>query len=259
MNLIRFAASCVVLVLAYSAQAQCDPQSVDFGGESWGLSPDAETTFFDTAYVNVAYTDEVHLLVPSFAIDVVPDTPLNAPIDSVVIEAVLLVDTVNGDTLTFEEVGLEYVCNNNGDCADPCTFLGGGQYCATFSGVPTVEGSYILSMEVNVWATVFGFPLATPFSFDGFPFPILGQSNGIALVDGLALTVFPTPAMAEVTLSGAQGATVGLLGVDGRLIREWTEDSNQSLISVEELHDGVYFLRIQRDGEAQVRRLLVQR
>jgi hypothetical protein len=60
-------------------------------------------------------------------------------------------------------------------------------------------------------------------------------------------------------LSGAQGATVVLLGADGRLIREWTEDSNRSLISVEELNDGVYFLRIMREGEVQVRRLLVQR
>ena len=104
MNLFRLAASCVMLVLACSLQAQCDPEAVDFGEATWGLSPDGETTFFDTAYVSVAYVDEVHLLVPSFAIDVVPDTPLNAPIDSVVIEAVLLVDTVAGDTLTFEDV-----------------------------------------------------------------------------------------------------------------------------------------------------------
>ena len=60
-------------------------------------------------------------------------------------------------------------------------------------------------------------------------------------------------------MSGAQGATVALLGADGRLIRQWTEDSNRSLISVEDLNDGVYFLRVQREGEAQVRRLLVQR
>ena len=82
----------VMLLLATAgvAHAQCDPMSVDFGEATWGLAPDGETTFFDTAYVDVAYADEVHLLVPSFAIDVVPDTPLNAPIDSVVIEAVLL-------------------------------------------------------------------------------------------------------------------------------------------------------------------------
>ena len=77
MTCFRLAASVAVLFSVASVHAQCDPQSVDFGDEPWGLSPDAETTFFDTAYVGLDYADEVHLLVPSFAIDVVPDT-LNA-------------------------------------------------------------------------------------------------------------------------------------------------------------------------------------
>ena len=37
----------------------------------------------------------------------------------------------------------------------------------------------MLSLEVEVWATVFGFPLATPFSFSGFPFPIAGEVSGV--------------------------------------------------------------------------------
>ena len=203
MTCFRLVASAAVLFVAASVHAQCDPQSVDFGEESWGLSPDAETTFFDTAYVGLDYADEVHLLVPSFAIDVVPDTPLNAEIDSVVIEGVVLVDTLAGDTLTFEEAGLQYTCNNNGDCADPCTFLGGEQYCADFSGVPVVTGNYILSLEVSVWATVFGFPLATPFSFDGFPFPILDPTSSVEALALAQLSVYPNPASEVLTLSGA--------------------------------------------------------
>ena len=65
---------------------------MDFGTEPWGLAPDGEETFFDAAEIDVPYTDDVHLLVPSTASEVVPDTPLDAPIDSVVISAVLLVD-----------------------------------------------------------------------------------------------------------------------------------------------------------------------
>ena len=49
-------------------------------------------------------------------------------------------------------------------------------------------------------------------------------------------------------MSGAQGRR-SRLEADGRLIREWTEESNRSLISVEELNDGVYFLRIQREAQ----------
>lgn len=259
MNLFRFAASVVVLFAAAAVHAQCDPQSVDFGEETWGLSPDAETTFFDTAYVGLDYADEVHLLVPSFAIDVVPDTPLNAPIDSVVIEAVLLVDTLSGDTLTFEDAGLEYICNNNGDCVDPCTFLGGGQYCASFSGVPTVEGNYILSMEVAVWATVFGFPLATPFSFDGFPFPILDPTNAVEALALAQLSVYPNPATEAFTLSGAEGAQVRMVSAQGDLLREWKEVSARENLTCDGLANGLYFLHIQRGEGVEVRRVLVQR
>ena len=259
MNLFRFAASVAVLFAAAAVHAQCDPQSVDFGEEAWGLSPDAETTFFDTAYVGLDYADEVHLLVPSFAIDVVPDTPLNAPIDSVVIEAVLLVDTLSGDTLTFEDAGLEYICNNNGDCVDPCTFLGGGQYCASFSGVPTVEGNYILSMEVAVWATVFGFPLATPFSFDGFPFPILDPTNSVGESGTEALSLFPNPAQDRFRLDGAWGMEASVWNAEGRCVNRWTVNAATSEIDCSDWAEGLYILQLVGAQGSQQKRLVIQR
>lgn len=258
MTFFRFAASFAVLFSAVAAHAQCDPLSVDFGAESWGLSPDAETTFFDTAYVGLDYVDEVHLLVPSFAIDVVPDTPLNAEIDSVVIEGVVLVDTLAGDTLAFEEAGLQYSCNNNGDCVDPCTFLGGEQYCADFSGIPVVTGNYILSLEVSVWATVFGFPLATPFSFDGFPFPILDPTNSVEALALAQLSVFPNPATDAFTLSGAEGAEVRMVSAQGDLLRHWKGVSSRENLSCDGLSNGLYFLHIQRGEGREVRRVLIQ-
>ncbi|RPG80887.1 MAG: T9SS C-terminal target domain-containing protein [Crocinitomicaceae bacterium TMED114] len=244
--------------LAALSFAQCDPMSVDFGEESWGLAPDGETTFFDTAYVDVAYMDEVHLLVPSFAIDVVPDFPLNAPIDSVVIEGVFLVDTVSGDTLTFAEAGLDYTCNNNGDCVNPCTFLGGEQYCASFSGTPIVEGDYVLGMEVAVWGTVFGFPLSYPTSFDGFPFLILGDTtNGVAEEQGQVLA-YPNPVRDRVTVEGALGAQAVLRALDGRLVRQFDVRSNIEVVSLSAVPNGIYFLGLQRQGEEEVIRLSVQ-
>lgn len=244
--------------LTAMASAQCDPMSVDFGEESWGLAPDGETTFFDTAYVDVAYLDEVHLLVPSFAIDVVPDTPLNAPIDSVVIEGVLLVDTIAGDTLTFAEAGLEYTCNNNGDCVDPCTFLGGGQYCAAFTGTPVVEGNYVLSMEVSVWATIFGFPLATPFSFSGFPFPIIGDTtNGVEEWGG-DVVAYPNPVRQRVTVKGAAGAAATLRTLDGRTVRQFQLGSDREVVELSNVPNGIYFLGLSRQGKEEVIRLSVQ-
>ena len=54
-----------LMLVCAPVQAQCDPEAVDFGEEPWGLSPDGEETFFEVAEVGVAYTDDVHLLVPS--------------------------------------------------------------------------------------------------------------------------------------------------------------------------------------------------
>ena len=259
MNQFRLVASAVVLFSAFNIQAQCDPGAVDFGEETWGLNPDGETTFFDQASIGMAYTDDVHLLVPSFAVDVVPDTPLNAPIDSVVIESVVLVDPITTESITFAEVGMDYTCNNNGDCEDPCTFLGGSQYCATFTGVPTVIGNYELAMEVNVWSTIFGFPLATPFSFDGLPFSIVDPTNSLSEQGALRLSVYPNPASDQFTLTGTEGTQMQLMGAEGRLIKTWTGTSAQTTLSCDDWAEGVYFLRMEKGEAVQVRRLLVQR
>jgi hypothetical protein len=238
-------------------QAQCDPQAVDFGEEPWGLAPDGVETFFDGAEVGVAYTDDVHLLVPSFASEVVPDTPLDAPIDSVVISAVLLVDTIAGDTIDFTDAGLEYACNNLGDCADPCTFLGGGQYCAAFTGTPTVAGDFMLSLEVEVWATVFGFPLATPFSFSGFPFPILGETNAVVLNDAAGAQVYPNPNQGLFTLSGAAGCQAALWSMDGQCVRSWSVSTPRESIEMRGLAEGVYYLEVNGISRREVLRVAV--
>lgn len=234
----------MILAGGLAAEAQCDPMAVDFGGEPWGLAPDGVETFFDPAELGVAYTDEVHLLVPSLASQVVPDTPLDAPIDSVVISAVLLVDTISGDTLEFSEAGLEYICNNLGDCADPCTFLGGSQYCATFSGTPTVAGNYMLSLEVDVWATVFGFPLATPFSFSGFPFPIAGEVNGLGEASIKLTEVFPNPFVHGFTLQGARGASATVIGMHGQTMRQWEVATSREFVDMAEFPAGMYLLQL---------------
>lgn len=237
------------------AMAQCDPFEVDFGGEPWGLAPDGVETFFEPAELGVAYLDDVHLLVPSYASEVVPETPLDAPIDSVVISAVLLVDSIAGDTLAFSDAGLEYACNNLGDCADPCTFLGGGQYCAAFSGVPTIAGSFMLTLEVEVWVTVFGFPLATPFSFSGFPFPIAGQVDGVDAQHQAMPQVYPNPARNWFVLEEARGMEATLRAMDGQVLRNWHVDSDGERIPVDRIPAGLYFLELDAPGVRKVLRI----
>ena len=258
-SILRGAALALAAFACVTTSAQCDPMEVDFADEPWGLAPDGEVTFFDPAEVGVAYTDDVHLLVPSFASEVVPETPLDAPIDSAVIVAVLLVDTISGDTLEFADAGLEYACNNLGDCTDPCTFLGGGQYCATFTGTPTVSGDFMLSMEVEVWATIFGFPLATPFSFSGFPFPITDGTNSVEVADPVDAQAYPNPTTGAFVLGGAVGCQAVLRSMDGQLVREWRVNSLQEQVEMAGCAPGVYFLELTAEGRREVLRLSLVR
>lgn len=251
----RSATMVLTLASCLTVSAQCDPLEVDFGAEPWGLAPDGEETFFDPAEIDVPYTDDVHLLVPSVASEVVPDTPLDAPIDSVVISAVLLVDSIAGDTLDFAEIGMSYECNNLGDCTDPCTFLGGQQYCARFSGVPTVAGDFMLSLEVEVWATVFGFPLATPFSFSGFPFPIAGETNSIDVASKATPRTYPNPSDGQFTLTGAEGSVAVLRALDGQQVRTWKVNTSAEQVSMEGMAPGVYFLELLAEGRREVLRV----
>ena len=79
-------------------------------------------------------------------------------------------------TTTLEAVGLEVLCNNNGDSGNPCSFLGGNQYCAAISGTPTVQGNFRVDIYVNGWVTVFGFPFSQEEVFGSFVLS-LGESG----------------------------------------------------------------------------------
>lgn len=122
-----------------------------------------------------------------------------------------------------------------------------------------VTGNYILSLEVSVWATVFGFPLATPFSFDGFPFPILDPTSSVEALALAQLSVYPNPASEVLTLSGAEGAQVQMVSPQGDLLREWKRVSARENLTCDGLANGLYYLRIQRGEGIEVRRVLIQR
>ena len=49
MKSFQFLSAVAVLFFASNVAAQCDPMAVDFGAETWGLSPDAEVTFAASA------------------------------------------------------------------------------------------------------------------------------------------------------------------------------------------------------------------
>ena len=172
-------AVCAILVAA-AAAGQCVPSSFNFGSE-WGIYVGTDDVPLPSGYVGAEFSQDFFFQCPSYAIDIVPDTPLNAPVDSVVL-SVFLVEAESLDTLMLGDLGLELNCNNLGDCVDPCTFLGGGAYCFSIEGVPLAPGDYTLGLNGEVWATVFGFPLVTPFTLESWPWTVAAPETMVTFM-----------------------------------------------------------------------------
>ena len=187
MKSITFFFGFVLFFFVNSVFSQCDPD-FDFGGIEWGVSPDASSgEQFETAYLNVPYSDVFHIVVPSDASAI--DPMFQLPLDSVLLSEIILTETLTLEQYSLGELGLEMVCNNLGASPTPCSWIAGQQYCAALEGTPTVPGVYHMSIATEAWVTVFGVGVAQPYSFGGYIFEVIGESTGC--MDELACNFNP--------------------------------------------------------------------
>ncbi len=144
-----------------SVSGQCTAD-FDFGSETYGSSPDpSQGEQFEPGITDEPYYDVLHLLIPTYVLEIDSTLPFapTALLDSIELVSLVMVDL--DDTLTsytLDELGLQVVCNNNGDSNYPCSFHGGNQYCASLEGTPTISGNFRADITVKGWTTVFGFP-----------------------------------------------------------------------------------------------------
>lgn len=156
-----------VALVAFTVSAQCEADH-DFGTISWGVYPDAaQGESFLPGVVTHDYYDVMHILVPSTAQDFDAALP-PAVLDSMVLTGVTLFDVTTELQYNPEDLGLEYVCNNNGDLPNPCALLGAQQYCMSIQGVPTIPGTFQLSLEVMGHFSLAGQSMSQPWTFDNF-------------------------------------------------------------------------------------------
>lgn len=161
----RFTLVALVFCAAPATWGQCDIE-FDFGDALFAVSPDpALGETFTDGMLGESYYDVLHILIPVDASAIVPDFPL--PVDSVVLEGVVFMDTVTQEQFFADEIGLEVLFNNNGDSGNPNGFLGGEQYCAAVQGVPSRSGIYRIRIDVVAWAYL-GVEFSYPTSFDNF-------------------------------------------------------------------------------------------
>lgn len=174
--MIRHLLSLTFICLVASASAQCD-NNYDFGGAGFGVSPDpAIGESFEIGVVGQPYSDTIHMLVPSDAGDVDSTfAGLGAVIDSLTLVSVEV--DIDGTLTNLADIGLDIVCQNNGDSPDPCTFMGALQYCSLVEGTPTVSGTFPLQINVNGYIVVFGNPTPVPVAFDQYTLTILSDTG----------------------------------------------------------------------------------
>jgi len=151
----------VFIIGSSSAQSNCTAD-FDFGIETFGSSPDpSEGEQFASGITNEPYYDVLHLIIPTYVLEIDSTLPFSptALLDSIQLVSIVMVDL--NDTLTsytLTELGLEVLCNNNGDSGLECSFHGGSQYCATIEGTPTMSGNFRADITVKGWTLIFGFP-----------------------------------------------------------------------------------------------------
>ena len=186
------------LLIAISAIFLCYSQceaDFDFGEAAFGISPDFSTgESLEIGYVDDAYYDIIHMLIPQYALDVDSTLPIpgTLELDSIELISITMADMSFPDVIyTPEELGLELICNNNGDSGNPCSFLGNNQYCASIEGVPTLAGYFNCYITINGWISFQGFPVSQEANFDGIILEILEANNDFGCTDPAACNYNP--------------------------------------------------------------------
>lgn len=228
-----------MLVVAGNTFGQCDID-YDFGDVGFGVSPDASIgETFVNGEVGQDYWDVLHILVPEFASDVDEVYPPTLPIDSLYLDFVTLTDTVTWQEYPIEETGFEVFCNNNGDSGNPCSFIGGEQYCASIQGVPTMSGVFQLNLHVVGYITIFEV-VEVPLVFSTFILNVhcnLIEEPVVTNADGNAGTL----------------GSVDVTPLDGVSVTSYEWTSSDGIVvgtdeDIDDLEPGVYTLTVVTDA-----------
>lgn len=143
----------------------------DFGDAVIGISPNPEMgEQFDVGVVGEPYYDVLHILLPTFVNDVDESFDFNDDtlLDSVALSGTSLTNLETMQVLSLEELGLEVVCNNNGDSGNPCSYLGGEQYCGDLVGTPNQAGQFQLDILTTGYITAFNLPFGQESVYGSF-------------------------------------------------------------------------------------------
>ena len=180
MKMFRFAAllgAMFTVPLSHVALAQQCAIDFDFGDAVIGISTNPEVgEQFEVGVLGEPYYDVLHILLPTYVNDVDESFAFNDDtlLDSVALSGTSLTNLETMEVLSLADIGLEVVCNNNGDSGNPCSYLGGEQYCGDLVGTPTQAGQFQLDILTTGYITSFNLPLGQESVYGSFVLTIEG-------------------------------------------------------------------------------------
>ncbi|MEO8068226.1 MAG: T9SS type A sorting domain-containing protein [Flavobacteriales bacterium] len=243
--------SIAFIAAAATASAQCTPDPL-YQDSIFGVWPDTLEDFAP-GLVNVPYSDQMDLKIPSDAGDIDPNL------------AGTQIDSVALDSISGLPPGLAIVCNSH--TSAPCTYLSAVLGCGLIEGTPTVAGSYPLTINVTGYSILFGFPISFPYQFTGYQIDI-----GIAGVSDLPVAIsgaqnVPNPfgqrTSIEWNLSRPASTTVKVFNLLGEQL--WSETSegrigaNKLIFDGSALEDGIYLYEVQAGETRFTGRMVLHR
>lgn len=232
------------------AIGQCVPNQL-YADSIFGVWPDT-TENFAPGVVNVFYSDTLTILVPSDAGLINPDY------SGVVIDSVALTGV---DGLP---AGFSVICNSQ--TAAPCTFLTSQLGCGLIEGMPTVTGTYDLT--INVLAYAFGGFLQVPQAFSGYRIVITEDNAGVHAIGAtrpMDVRAVPNPVVGSTSfqfnLARATKARVRIFDLLGERIWDRTASgragSNAVGFDASGLESGMYIYSVEAGGQIHTGRLVV--
>lgn len=242
-----------IVLLGAAANAQCTPDPL-YADSVFGVWPDT-TTDFRSGVLNTFYSDTLNMIIPSNAQDISMDYP------DIQIDSVQLVN------ITGLPPGLSVVCNSQ--TVASCSYLPETLGCGLIEGIPTVAGTYPLTINVNVWF-LFLFPQSLPQDFTGYQIVINEDNVGVPFNSATALANVrnvPNPFNARTTIEFSVAHTgdakVRVYNMVGEEI--WNQKvvakagQNKVLFEGSDLPAGVYLYKVDCGNETYTGRMALQR
>ncbi|MFO0359549.1 MAG: T9SS type A sorting domain-containing protein [Flavobacteriales bacterium] len=260
--------SIALLALVSAASAQCDPNSYDWAGAAFGVSPNptlGET--FEIGTIGQPYEDQIFVRTPATIADIKGAPDLAVAIDSLSLDNITF---MLGDVeQNISVLGLTVTCNNNGVSPNPCVFFANGNYCGDITGTPTIAGTFPVKIYATGYFNFFG-SQAVENVFENYE--IIIQDDGVSVRETAAPLEMslgnPSPNPSNIqanvpfeltTSSSVQFILYNMLGeaVERRTV-SGKKGSNSLTIETQNLKSGVYLYSIQAGDKKITKRLMVQ-